>query len=503
MPRAALLALIVLAAGAALPGQTVQPAERIDRDAILKIRDEALNRSRADDTLFWLTDRYGPRLHGSPEFEEAGDWAVRQLQTWGLTNVQKERFPSGPGWSLVRFNASMVDPRVMPIVGVPKARTPGTSGRVTAEVVRPIISSAADAERYRGTLRGKIVLTQPARPVRMLEHGDGTVLRYDDQGGKWRKEAMSGGPPRPPAPVPAPDSTPAASPRPSAALFDLDTFYRQEGVVALFDHGPSTDLASGGSLLSWRTQRTDGGTVVADQFSSFDDPALAVPEVTLAVEHYNRMVRLIDHGVPVRVEIELDVKWVPEVTPRGFNIVGDLPGTDKAGEIVLVGAHFDSFHGATGATDNAAGVTAMMEALRVLSAVGLRPRRTIRIGLWGDEESGSVGSKAYVARHLGSGRVASAGTVEDVGVFQPRQRHRPNPGRVVSRQRSGPAHFRGLERAAQGPWGGPDLAAMGGPERSSAIRGRRPARISVRTGALRVRLAHASHEHGLPRSCAD
>ena len=139
--RAAVLAVAVVAALSA-------QAEPIDRAAILKIRDEALNRSHVDDTLFWLTDRYGPRLHGSPEFEEAGDWAVKQLQTWGLTNVQKERFPSGPGWSLVRFNASMVDPRVMPIIGVPKARSPGTSGRVTAEVVRPLISSPADVERY-------------------------------------------------------------------------------------------------------------------------------------------------------------------------------------------------------------------------------------------------------------------------------------------------------------------------------------------------------------------
>ena len=145
--------------------------------------------------------------------------------------------------------------------------------------------------------------------------------------------------------------------------------------------------------MSWRTQRTDGGTVVAEDFASSEDPAVGLPEVTLAVEHYNRMVRLIDRGVPVRVELELDVRWTPEDVPRGFNIVGELPGTDKADEVVLVGAHFDSFHGATGATDNAAGVTAMMEALRVLKAAGLRPRRTIRIGLWGDEESGTVGSE--------------------------------------------------------------------------------------------------------------
>jgi len=401
--RAALLAVTSIATSVALVAQSVGLVEPVDRVAIAKIRDEALNRSHVEDTLFWLTDRYGPRLHGSPEFEEAGDWTVKQLQTWGLSNVQKERFPSGPGWSLVRFNASMVDPRVMPIIGVPKARSPGTSGRVTAEVVRPLITSSADATRYRGTLKGKVVLIDPARAVRMLEYGDGTVLRYDDDGGKWRKEAMSGGPPRPPIdPAPAAAAVAPPPPRVVPAVFDLEAFYRQEGVVALFDRGSSTDLASGGSLLSWRTQRTDGGTVVAEEFASSANPAQGLPEVTLAVEHYNRMVRLVDRGVPVRVELEIDVRWTPEDVPRGFNIVGDLRGTDKADEVVLVGAHFDSFHGATGATDNAAGVTAMMEALRVIKASGLAPRRTIRIGLWGDEESGTVGSETYAARHLGT-----------------------------------------------------------------------------------------------------
>ena len=404
MARAASLAVLSLIVSAALSAQTVRIAEPVDLAAIAKIRDEALKRSQVEETLFWLTDRYGPRLHGSPEFEEAGDWAVKQLQSWGLSNVQKERFTSGPGWSLVRFNASMIEPRVMPIIGVPKARSPGTNGRVTAEVVRPTITSASDAERYRGTLKGKIVLTQPARTVRMLEHGDGTVLRYDDDGGRWRKEAMSGGPPRPAPPPAAAEAEPVAAPpsRSAAPSFDLDAFYRQEGVVALFDRGLSSDLASGGSLLSWRTQRTDGGTVVSEDFASPNDPATGVPEVTLAVEHYNRMVRLIDRGIAVRVELELGVRWTPEDAPRGFNIVGDLPGTDKADEIVLVGAHFDSFHGATGATDNGVGVTAMMEALRVLRAAGLTPRRTIRLGLWGDEESGTVGSETYVARHLGT-----------------------------------------------------------------------------------------------------
>ena len=128
------------------------------------------------DTMFWLTDRYGPRLMGSPEFEEAGDWAVKQLQSWGVANVHKERFAFGNGWSLVNFHATMTSPRVMPIIGVPKSWTPGIDGTVTADVVRPVITSAADCTKLRGQLKGKIVLTQPARQVRMLEYGDGTVV---------------------------------------------------------------------------------------------------------------------------------------------------------------------------------------------------------------------------------------------------------------------------------------------------------------------------------------
>ena len=143
------------------------------------------------DTMFWLTDRYGPRLMGSPEFEEAGDWAVKQLQSWGVANVHKERFAFGNGWSLVNFHATMTSPRVMPIIGVPKSWTPGISGTVTADVVRPVIATAADCTKFRGQLKGKIVLTQPARQVRMLEHGDGTVVRYTDKNGKWLTEAMT------------------------------------------------------------------------------------------------------------------------------------------------------------------------------------------------------------------------------------------------------------------------------------------------------------------------
>jgi len=386
----------VLAAAALTAVASGQSAERVDDVAIQKIRDEGLNRSQAAETLFWLTDRYGPRLTGSKEFEEAGDWTVKQLQSYGVENVRKERFEFGRGWSLTAFHATMTEPRVMPIIGAVKAWTPGTTGTVTAEVVRVDISTEEDAAKYRGRLRGRIVLTQPAREVRMLEHGDGTVLRYSDQDGRWQKEALALPPPRG-------RGAGRGGRRGRGAAFDTNAFYKAEGVVALFDRGSNSDMAAGGSDLTWQQQHPDGGTfAVQSGARPTADPSMTLPQVTLAVEHYNRMVRLVEHGQPVTVELDIQTEFREEIRPNGFNIVGEIPGTDKADEIVLIGAHFDSWQSATGATDNATGTTAMMEVMRIFKATGLRPRRTVRIGLWGAEEGGLLGSRAYVRDHLGT-----------------------------------------------------------------------------------------------------
>jgi hypothetical protein len=390
-----------------------QSAEPVDTAAIAKIRDEGLNRSQVMDTMFWLTDRYGPRLTGSAEFEEAGDWAVQQLEKWGVKNVRKERFAFGNGWSLKKFHATMVAPRVMPIIGAVKAWTPGTKGTFVADVVRPEITNEADAEKYRGQLRGKIVLTQPAREVRMLEHGDGTVLRYTDQNGKWREEALE--PPAPPAArgggAGRGGGRAGGAGRGGGraggggAPFSVTAFYESEGVLALFDRGGNSDTAAGGSGLTWQQQRTDGGTfTVQSGGRAGGAPGAGLPQLTLAVEHYNRMVRLLEHDQAVQVELNVETEYRPETAdrPNGFNIVGEIPGSDLADEYVLIGGHFDSWQGATGATDNAAGSAAMMEVLRIINATGLRPRRTIRIGLWGAEEGGLVGSREYVRGHLGT-----------------------------------------------------------------------------------------------------
>jgi hypothetical protein len=179
-------------------------------------------------------------------------------------------------------------------------------------------------------------------------------------------------------------------------LARVQQFYKDEGVVAVFDRGSDADTANMGSSLSVNQQHPDGGTVFPGTVNRTAPPG--VPQVTLAVEHYNRMVRLLEHDVPVKVELDVKVQFHDNA--KGFNVVGEIPGSDLASEVVMLGAHFDSHPFATGATDNATGSTAMLEALRIIKTLGLKPRRTIRVALWGGEEQGLLGSRAYVLAHF-------------------------------------------------------------------------------------------------------
>jgi carboxypeptidase Q len=392
--------------------------DKLDYAAIGQIRDEGLTRSQAMETLFWLTDRYGPRVTGSPAMDEAGAWTMKKMTEWGLANVHREEFAFGRSWSIVRFSAHMIEPQIQPLIGLPKTWSTATDGPVTAEVVRTAIATDADFARYKGQLKGKIVLSQPARAVRMLEGP--FIVRMDaalaaeaettpipaqrgrgsstGAGQTGRGGASAGGDDTPADP-------PAAGGRGAAAgsgqgnqafLTRVQQFYKDEGVVAVLDRGSDADTANMGSSLSVNQQRPDGGTVFPGTVNRNAPPG--VPQVTLAVEHYNRIVRLLEHNVPVKVELDVKVQFHDNA--KGFNIVGEIPGSDLAGEVVMLGAHFDSHSFATGATDNATGSTAMLEALRIIKTLGLKPRRTIRVALWGGEEQGLLGSRAYVSAHF-------------------------------------------------------------------------------------------------------
>jgi carboxypeptidase Q len=403
MTRAPILC-VLMAIIIAVPRAQVPP-EKLDLATISRIKDEGMHRSQVMDHISWLSDVYGPRLTGGPGIQEASDWALTKFAEWGLSNPHRETFPFGKGWSLVRFSAHLITPQIEPLIGFPGAWTPGTNGPVVADVIRVQVDSEADLEKYRGTLKGKIVLTQPARVVRMLEGP--FVLRMT---GKDFEEAATIPPPaRGRAGAGRGDDPTAGAGRGGRGAVQslqqkLQQFYKDEGVVALFNRGGDSDMAAGGSDLSWRTQRPDGGTIFPTGGGSRGaDAGSGLPTVTLAVEHYNRMIRILEKNLAVTVELNVQTRFYDEASANGFNVIADVPGTDPAlaNEIVLIGAHFDSVASGTGATDNATGSAAMMEALRILKAVGAKPRRTIRIGLWGGEEEGLLGSRAYVRDHLG------------------------------------------------------------------------------------------------------
>jgi carboxypeptidase Q len=362
--------------------------ESVDYRMISAIRQEELSNSHALEHVSWLADVYGPRITGSPNFKDAGDWVMKKLQEWGLSNIHREYFPFGWSWSLERFSAHMTEPRYQPLIGFPKAWTPGTGKPVEAEVVRVDISSESDFSKYHGKLSGKIVLSQPARKVDMLT---GVIVQ------RWTPELLKEAET---TPLVGPSDTP-----PSHVFEDkVQQFFKTEGVIAELDRGGDAFQVHGDNQMSWLTERTDGGTVFVTSGGSHEKPngGEVVPQVTLAVEHYNRMIRLLDHKIPVKVALDINAKFYPEdpKTPNASNIIAEIPGTDLANEVVLIGAHLDSWQSATGATDNGAGVAAMMEVMRILKAIGAQPRRTIRIALWGGEEEGELGSKAYVQQHL-------------------------------------------------------------------------------------------------------
>ncbi|MGH9142668.1 MAG: M20/M25/M40 family metallo-hydrolase [Vicinamibacterales bacterium] len=365
----------VIAVLVALPLSAQWPmTEKIDLDAIYRIKDEGLQRSKVMEIESYLTDIYGPRLTGSPNIKEAGEWAMKTMKDWGLANVHEEEWPFGRGWQNQRFTANALTPRAYPLIAYPKAWTPGTNGPVTGEAVIAVINEEKDFAAFKGKLRGKFVLSLAMREV--PAHFDAQGHRYTDA--ELTELSMQ----------------PAGGGRGRGNFAAAQAFNRKkaqffidEGVAAVLDFS-----------------RGDDGTVFvqAPQGVSRDPKGPAQPvQVTLAVEHYGRIWRTLEKKVPVTLQIDAENKFFDD-NLNAFNIVADLPGTDKADEVVMLGAHFDSWHSGTGATDNAAGSAVMMEAIRLLKASGVKLRRTVRIGLWGGEEEGLLGSKEYIKAHYGN-----------------------------------------------------------------------------------------------------
>jgi carboxypeptidase Q len=373
MPKRTLPALALLAF-LALPASHAE--ETVDLEMVTRIRDEGLSNSKVMETAEYLTDVIGARVTGSPQMRQANDWTRARLESWGLANARLEGWAFGRGWSLERATVQMISPTPASLVAVPRAFTPGTDGPRRGKVVKVKIESEADLQQYRGRLAGRIVLmggpratANPDKPqfTRYTEAELAELTQFDvvpRRRGPFDREEMA---------------------RRVRLQRLLRPFFSAEKALATIEVSP-----------------TDGGVVLVGRGGSFvkgEDPG--VPALVMAAEQYNRMARLVDRGVDV--ELELDVRThFHDDDPTAYNTLAEIPGTDKRGEVVMVGAHLDSWHAATGATDNAAGSAVAMEAMRILRALDVRPRRTVRIALWSGEEQGLLGSRAYVAEHFGN-----------------------------------------------------------------------------------------------------
>ena len=348
-------------------------ADHADLEAVWKLKDEGLNRSQVMEIISYLSDVHGPRLTGSTMMRRAQQYAQDKFKDWELEHVHKEPFEFGRGWDMKRFSAHMSSPTYAPLIAYPKAWTPGTNGTVRGPATRVDIESEADFERYRGKLEGRFVLTKPPREV--PAHFAAEAERLSEAELKELFDSR--------VPEPQIRPRPPVLPEEEELRRKIDQFFLSEGVAALVEPG----------------QGDDGTVFVDGNTHRRHDTSPVAPQVVMAVEHYNRICRILDKSIEVQLEMEIEVEFL-EQDPMDYNVLADLPGTDKKDELVMMGAHFDSWHTGTGATDNASGSAVVMEAIRIIKAAGLQPRRTIRVALWGGEEQGRLGSRAYVGKHF-------------------------------------------------------------------------------------------------------
>jgi carboxypeptidase Q len=373
---------------AAMPLAAQEAPEKIDLTVLHEIKNQAFQHSQVMDHLFYISDVYGPRITSSPNHRAAAEWIVKRLESWGLVNVHLEPWgPFGNSWQYKKYYGALVEPNYAPLIGFPLAWTPGTNGPVTAEAVLAPIHSQADFAKYRGKLKGRIVLI--ADPKVILMHTEVEARRLTDEEIAERTVVQDpsllgagrgGARGRAAAPAPPP-------PPPGGALKlrnDTSKFLSDEGVLVAVNYGTNGD----------------GGTVFASFGGSQnpDDPT-PPPMVAITPEHYNRIARLIQHGMSPKVTFDIQTE-TDKNDQMGFNVVGEIPGTTKKDEVVMLGGHLDSWQGGTGATDNGTGSSVAMEAVRILTQLHHPMARTVRIALWGGEEEGLLGSKFYVQHHF-------------------------------------------------------------------------------------------------------
>jgi carboxypeptidase Q len=400
----ALTFVILISASTLLAQQpAASPTPTLDRnDPIVRIREEGLKRSQVMQTLSYLTDVIGPRLTGSPNMKRANDWTRDQLARWGLQNAHLEEWgPFGRGWVLKSFSAEVIEPQSIPLIAFPLAWSPAVNVPL-ADVVYLDAKDEADLARFKGRLRGKIVLFGPVRDLEVNFEPRATRLNE-----KQLLELADAGD------SDAPDFAARLATPPFQQLLKTRIFFvkqlqflRDEGAALIVSpsRGDAGMVFVEEALVPVDMDLSSPVATIRSMFfgkKAYDVNAISVvPQIALAIDQYNRLTRMLKAGEKVRMKVSLVAQFSKD-SVMAYNTIAEIPGSDKADEIVMIGGHMDSWHSGTGATDNGAGVAASMEAVRIIQALGLKPRRTIRIALWSGEEQGLFGSAAYVAKHFG------------------------------------------------------------------------------------------------------
>ena len=404
-----------------VPQETMGEGATVDWDIVARIREEGLQRSQIANTLSYMTDVLGARLTNSIAMDNAQRWALEEMKRIGLTRTSREPFMEyGVSWDNEYVSLHLLAPDYQPMVGYPIAHTPGTEGKQELQAVIADVRTRQDLETLKGQIRGMAVLSTPPATIDLLRFTTGTPRRSDEEMRELAEDVV----PPPPGPDPYfsrlyPD--PPQNPDVLTAGERL-AFYVREGVAVVLE-------STSGWPGAVRGFARPGAKI---DLWSRDATMSSVPIVAVTPEHYNRMYRILRRGIPVSLEVEVRNSHGTSVE-QASNMLGEIPGTDLAHEVVMMGAHFDTWHASPNASDNTSGVAVVLEAARILRAIGAEPRRTIRVALWSGEEQGLYGSKAYVRKHFGDPSDTSIGTTSEYETFS-----------AYFNQDYGPGQYRGI-----------------------------------------------------------
>jgi hypothetical protein len=386
------------------PAFAQQQGDKVDLDALAQIKHEAFDNSHVMENLFWMSEVYGPRVNNSPNHMAAAEWAMKQMKEWGLQNVHLEYWPFGYGWQIKKFYGAMETPVYAAFTGFPLAWTPGTNGPISVEPIFAPIHSEEDFAKWHGKLKGKAVLIFDPAKLTLHTRADAQPSPTDEEILARSGQPRGGrGPGGPGGPGGAADRDPSGRGRPGEGTQEFSPTslalangknhdLRNKMNKFLHDEQPAIVLTPG--------YNGDGGTIFAT-YGGSENPNDPVPPpmVAIGAEQYNRLVRLTQHNITPKLTFDVQVEYQKK-NQNAFNVIGEIPGTTKKDEVVMLGGHFDSWQGGTGATDNGTGSSVAMEAVRILASLHKPMARTVRVALWGGEEEGVYGSTAYVQQHF-------------------------------------------------------------------------------------------------------